>query len=161
MREWTYSSVWYPVRLASWTCFHLETAAHSPEQITPSVTSLRNNEDELPCRCFLSKVLKLKKKATGTHLEVLRQATFPLRIFCFVLLNHHFEVDVCGWLIPKVAEAGIDLLRIRRIRLYLSETVEREWILFERLEGMLKPNEHEVLHQLLVDTVFEVYFILL
>lgn len=60
------------------------------------------------------------------HLEMLTQANISTKDFCLVLLNHHFFVDVCGWLIPKVAEAGIDLLRIRRIRVYLSGTVGRE-----------------------------------
>lgn len=36
----------------------------------------------------------------------------------FLPLNHHFTADMRRWLIPKVAEAGIDLLRIRRIRVY-------------------------------------------
>lgn len=36
----------------------------------------------------------------------------------FLPQNRHFSVEVCGWLIPKVAETGIDLLRIRRIRVY-------------------------------------------
>lgn len=54
-----------------------------------------------------------------------------------MLLKHLFLVDVCGWLIPKVAEVGIDLLRIRRIRIYLSGTVGNERILLESLERML------------------------
>lgn len=33
----------------------------------------------------------------------------------FLPQNRHFSVEVSGWLIPNVAEAGIDLLRIRRI----------------------------------------------
>lgn len=36
----------------------------------------------------------------------------------FLPLNHHFTAEARGWLIPKVAEAAIDLLRIRRIRVY-------------------------------------------
>lgn len=63
---------------------------------------------------------------TDIHLEMLTQTNISTKDFCFVLLNHHFLVRVCGWLIPKVAEAGIDLLRIRRIRVYLSGTVGRE-----------------------------------
>lgn len=63
---------------------------------------------------------------TDIHLEMLTQTNISTKDFCFVLPNHHFLVDVCGWLISKVAEAGIDLLRIRRIRVYLSGTVGRE-----------------------------------
>lgn len=60
------------------------------------------------------------------HLKMLTQAKISTKDFCFVLLNHQFLVDVCGWLSPKVAEVGIDFLRIRRIRVYLSGTVGRE-----------------------------------
>lgn len=57
---------------------------------------------------------------------MLMQAKISTKDFYFVLLKHHFLVDVCGSLIPKVAEVGIDLPRIRRIRVYLSGTVGRE-----------------------------------
>lgn len=74
----------------------------------------------------LSSVYSKSSNTTKIHLEMLTQAKIPTKDFCFVLLKHHFSVDVCGWLIPKVAEVGIDLLRIRRIWVYLSGTVERE-----------------------------------
>lgn len=74
----------------------------------------------------VSSVYSKSSNTTEIHLKMLTQAKISTKDFCFVLLKHHFLVDVCGWLIPKVAEVGIDLLRIRRIRIYLSRTVGRE-----------------------------------
>lgn len=76
------------------------------------------------------------------------QAKISTQDFCFVLLMHHFLVGVCGCLIPKVAEVGIDLLRIRGIRVYLSGTEGKEWILLERQERMLTQlNKHQFYHE--------------
>lgn len=76
--------------------------------------------------CGFSSIYSRSSNSINIHLEMLTQANISTKDCCFVPLNHHFFVDVCGWLIPKVAEAGIDLLRIRRIRVYLSGTVGRE-----------------------------------
>lgn len=90
----------------------------------------------------------VRSKTSELYLKMLTQAKISTKDFSFVLLKHHFLVDVCGWWIPKVAEVGIDLLRIRRIRIYLSGTVGNEWILLERLERMLTQlNVHQFCHK--------------
>ena len=97
--------------------------------------------------CYLVTVSSVYSESSNTteiHLKMLTQARISTKDSCFVLPKHRFLADVCGWLIPKVAEVGIDLLRIRRIRVYLSGTVGKEWILLERLERMLTQlNKHQ------------------
>lgn len=79
--------------------------------------------------CYLVTVSSVYSESSNTteiHLKMLTQARISTKDSCFVLPKHRFLADVCGWLIPKVAEVGIDLLRIRRIRVYLSGTVGKE-----------------------------------
>lgn len=73
-----------------------------------------------------SSVYSRSSNTSEIHLKLLTQAKISTKDFSFVLLKHHFSVDVCGWLIPKVAEVGIDLPRIRGIRVYLRGAVGKE-----------------------------------
>lgn len=56
---------------------------------------------------YLVTVSLVSSKSANTvelQLKMLTQAKISTKDFSFVLLKHHLSVDVCGWLISKVAE---------------------------------------------------------